>query len=152
MCQVSRRALPGCLTIRQVIDVLSRTWHFVSLSLSLSLRMSKNSAMCPPCHEEGPTPGLALGGSNDPVSVRAESGPRLFTRIASIQKSSRGGHFFSSLPQASQSENVFCAAAAREWGPARYRHSQRGPGPRHPAPVLKRPDHSDHPDQARCQK
>lgn len=36
MFQVSRRALPGCLTIRQVIDVLSRTWHFVSFSLSLS--------------------------------------------------------------------------------------------------------------------
>ena len=48
---------PGCLTIRQVIDVLSRTWHFVSL------RMSKNSAMCPPCHEKGPTPGLALEGA-----------------------------------------------------------------------------------------
>ena len=77
MCQVSRRALPGCLTIRQVIDVLSRTWHFVSLSLSLSLslRMSKNSAMCPPCHEEGPTPGLALEGAMTRCQWELSPGP-----------------------------------------------------------------------------
>ena len=85
----------------------------------------------------GPDPGARTRGSNDLMSVRA---PPQLTRAPSPHSHCEHPEeqpwrsFFLSLPRASQSENVFCAAAAREWGPAVYRHSHWGPGPRHQAP------------------